>query len=75
MCQQVKMQFTDCPHVARDLDIIPYANLTTCRFKTTQTPDYVWHKQREPGKCHFCILEDEDKKEKRKRRAAWNTDL
>jgi hypothetical protein len=41
MCQQVKMQYTDCPHVAHDLDIIPCANSTTCRFQTTQTPDYV----------------------------------
>jgi len=65
------MGFTDCPHVAYDLYILPCAYVATkgrCTFKTTGIPDNVWLETREMGKCHFCMLEEQDRKDKIKRR-------
>ena len=65
------MGFTDCPHVAYDLYILPCPNATAkepCSFKITGVPDHVWLETREMGICHFCMLEEQDSKDKIKRR-------
>jgi hypothetical protein len=72
MCQQVKMGYTLCPHVACDLYVLPCIqgdDQVLCMYKTTgDLNEYVWLETREIGKCLFCMLEESDKKEKRKKK-------
>jgi hypothetical protein len=63
MCRQVKMGFTDCPHVALDLTYLyckRYKSNYPCRFDKEGIPDIVWEETKEVGKCHFCMLEEAD---------------
>ena len=67
------MGFTDCEHVTCDLYIIPCPAATANKpstFKLTGLPDTVWLETSEEGKCHFCMLEYLDAKNKIKRRKA-----
>jgi hypothetical protein len=80
MCQQLKMGYTDCPHVACDLQILKCSlaiKKRSCTFKRTNIPDIVWLETQEVGKCHFCILEGGDKKleKERAKRALRSLDL
>ena len=71
MCQQVKMGFTLCPHVAYDLYLISCplsVEEKPCAFKRTNIPDIIWLETREVGKCHFCMLEEQDKMDRKRRR-------
>jgi hypothetical protein len=66
------MGFTDCTHVALDCYYIPCdqdEETNPCKFVIEGIPDIAWLETKEEGKCHFCILEEEDaKKEKNKKR-------
>jgi hypothetical protein len=83
MCQQVKMGYTLCSHVAYDLHYIKcelvdikceeidikceQVNDERLCAYTECTPTWVWSEKREQGKCHFCKLEESDAKKKRRR--------
>lgn len=63
------MGFTDCPHVALDCYYIPCdqdEETQPCGFVAEGIPDIAWLETREEGKCHFCILEEEDAKKEKK---------
>lgn len=79
MCQQIKMRFVDCSHIACDLYIIHCDDVKrglSCTYQTTGIPDWRWSDTQEMGKCHFCTMEDKDQKKKRRRvRKAWRTEL
>jgi hypothetical protein len=78
MCQQVKMGYTLCSHVAYDLHYIK-CELVNIKCECEQvndeqlcaytecTPTWVWSEKRETGKCHFCKLEESDAKKKRRK--------
>jgi hypothetical protein len=70
MCLQIKMGYTLCSHVAYDLYILkcqPDNCEDPCDYKRMGIPDWVWSDTQEVGKCHFCMLEESDRREKRRR--------
>lgn len=38
-----------------------------CSDVANSAPDWAWSDTREVGKCHFCVMEEGDKKERKKR--------
>jgi hypothetical protein len=39
-----------------------------CDFTRTGMPDFAWLETKETGKCHFCMLEEQDEMDRRWRR-------
>jgi hypothetical protein len=39
-----------------------------CDFTRTGMPDLAWFETKEIGKCHFCMLQEQDEMERRWRR-------
>jgi hypothetical protein len=71
MCQQIKMGFMQCPHVARDLYIMSChlaSSKKECDFTRTGMPDLAWLETKEIGKCHFSMLEEQGEMERLWRR-------
>jgi hypothetical protein len=80
MCQQVKECFTDCPHVSGDVMTTPCDDNQAgrpCNLTRTGLAEVMWLDRREPGKCSWCLREDEDRKaeEDRKKRIQRKLDL
>jgi len=61
MCKLPVAGYTECPHVAYDLDVIRgrrsfgRATSNICSYVHSGQPVIWWLPERVPGKCHWCL--------------------
>jgi hypothetical protein len=80
MCQQIKKDYAHCLHVYSDVMTLPCALFSAelpCTFMTTDIPEIMWLETREPGKCFWCVKNEEDRKveKDRKKRVRQRLDV
>jgi hypothetical protein len=78
MCQQIKQGYTLCPHVFCDLYIINCLSSHSggcCEYKRMGIPDWAWGDTRMIDKCHFCMLEELDERDRRRGMRKLDLDL